>query len=97
MQNQNPLFEDLSRLMSSVAGTMAGAGREAEQRMKEKLREAVGGIDAVSREEFEAVKAMAAETKTELEALKAEIAALKGEPAKPARSTKPKAAKIEIR
>ncbi len=97
MQNQNPLFEDLSRLMSSVAGTMAGAGREAEQRMKEKLREAVGGIDAVSREEFEAVKAMAAETKAELEALKAELAALRGEAAKPARTPKPKAAKIEIR
>ncbi len=97
MQNQNPLFEDLSRLMSSVAGTMAGAGREAEQRMKEKLREAVGGIDAVSREEFEAVKAMAAETKVELEALKAELEALRGDSAKPTRTPKPKAAKIEIR
>ena len=97
MQNQNPLFEDLSRLMSSVAGTMAGAGREAEQRMKEKLREAVGGIDAVSREEFEAVKAMAAETKAELESLKAELDALRGEAAKSARAPKPKAAKIEIR
>lgn len=89
MQNQNQLFEDLSRLMSSIAGTMAGAGREAETRMKEKLREAVGGVDFVSREEFEAVKAMAAETKAELEALKAELA---GAPA-PAR---PKAKKIDI-
>lgn len=73
MQNQNQMFEDLSRLLSSIAGTMAGAGREAEARMKEKLREAVGGVDFVSREEFEAVKAMAAETKAELEALKASI------------------------
>lgn len=89
MQNQNPLFEDLSRLMSSVAGTMAGAGREAEARMREKLREAVGGIDMVSREEFDAVKAMAAETRAELEALKAEIATLRAEPAaKTARSRK---------
>jgi BMFP domain-containing protein YqiC len=75
MQNQNQLFEDLSRLMSSIGGTMAGAGREAEAKMKEKLREAVGGVDMVSREEFEAVKAMAAETKAELEALKASLAA----------------------
>jgi BMFP domain-containing protein YqiC len=57
--------------------------------MKDKLREAVGGVDFVSREEFEAVKAMAAETKAELEALKAQLA---GAPA-PAR---PKAKKIDI-
>jgi len=87
---QNQMFEDLSRLMSSIAGTMAGAGREAETRMKEKLREAVGGVDFVSREEFEAVKAMAAETKAELEALKAMVAGT----AAPA--AKPKAKKIDI-
>lgn len=87
MQNQNQMFEDLSRLMSSIAGTMAGAGREAEARMKEKLREAVGGVDFVSREEFEAVKAMAAETKAELEALKAQMAGA---------APKPKAKKIDI-
>lgn len=71
MQNQNQVLEDISRLMSSIAGTVAGAGREAETRVKEKFRDAVGGLDMVSREEFEAVKAMAAETKAELEALKA--------------------------
>lgn len=98
MQNQNPLFEDLSRLMSSVAGTMAGAGREAEQRMKEKLRETMGGVDMVSREEFEAVKAMASETRAELETLKAELQALKGgSPAQPTTAAKPKAKKIDIR
>jgi BMFP domain-containing protein YqiC len=89
------MFEDLSRLMSSIAGTMAGAGREAETRMKEKLREAVGGVDFVSREEFEAVKAMAAETKAELEALKAMIAA-GGQPAAKAASPKGSAKKIDI-
>lgn len=102
MQNQNQLFEDLSRLMSSIAGTMAGAGREAETRMKEKLREAVGGADMIGRDEFEAVKAMAAETKAELEALKDELRALKGgavasSPAQPARAaSRPRPGKIEI-
>ncbi|MFN3371207.1 MAG: accessory factor UbiK family protein [Sphingomonadaceae bacterium] len=94
MQNQNPLFEDFARLLSSMAGTMAGAGREAEARMKEKLRELVGGLDIVSREEFEAVKAMAASTKAELEALKATLAAGTGADSagKPARrAAKPKA------
>lgn len=95
MQNQNQLFEDLSRLMSSIAGTMAGAGREAETRMKEKLREAVGGVDFVSREEFEAVKAMAAETKAELEALKASISSMAAP--QPASMPKSKPSKIDIK
>jgi BMFP domain-containing protein YqiC len=93
MQNQNQLFEDLSRLMSSIAGTMAGAGREAEAKMKEKLREAVGGVDFVSREEFEAVKAMAADTRAELEALKASMGASAPQPPK---GPPAKAQKIDI-
>lgn len=102
MQNQNQVFEDLSRLMSSIAGTMAGAGREAEQRVKEKLREAVGGVEMVSRDEFEAVKAMAAETRAELEAVKAELQALRdgapgGSAAQPTRMPKAKASRIDIR
>lgn len=74
MQKENQLFEDMARLMSSIAGTMAGAGREAEARMRERLRDMIGGLDMVSREEFEAVKALAASTRAELEALKAELA-----------------------
>jgi len=77
MQKDNPMLEDLSRLMSSVAGTVAGAGREAESRMKERFREAVAGMDFVSREEFEAVREMAANARAEVEALKAELAASK--------------------
>jgi BMFP domain-containing protein YqiC len=93
MQNQNQMFEDLSRLLSSIGGTMAGAGREAEAKMKERFREAVGGIDMVSREEFEAVKAMAAETKAELERLKASL----GQPAGPkGDAPKPRGKKIDI-
>ncbi len=93
MQNQNQLFEDLSRLLSSIGGTMAGAGREAEARMREKLRETVGGIDMVSREEFDAVKAMAAETKAELEALKASLGM---QPGKTPGDTAVKGTKIDI-
>ena len=77
MQKENQLFEDVARLLSSVAGTVAGAGREAETRLKEKLREAVGGLDLVSREEFEAVKALAANARAEVEALRLEVAALR--------------------
>ncbi len=93
MQNQNQLFEDLSRLMSSAAGTMAGAGREMQAKMQEKFREALGGLDMVSRDEFEAVKAMAADARAEVEALKADLRELRSAAAKPAAkpATKPAA------
>ena len=70
MQNQNQIFEDFARLMSSIAGTMAGAGREAEAKMKEKLRETIGGDDWVSRDEFDALRAMVLDLKAEIDALK---------------------------
>ncbi|WP_243453756.1 accessory factor UbiK family protein [Sandaracinobacteroides saxicola] len=60
-----------------MAGTVAGAGREAEAKLKEKLREAMGGVDMVSREEFEAVREMAANARAEVAALRAELDALK--------------------
>lgn len=76
MQSENRLFDDLVKLMNGAAGTLAGVGREAEASFKERAREWLGGIDLVSREEFEAVKAMAAAARDEAEVLKAEIAAL---------------------
>lgn len=77
MQKENQLFEDVARLLSSIAGTMAGAGRETQARMRERLRELVVGADLVTREEHEALRALAAETRTELERLKEEIAELR--------------------
>ena len=76
MQSENRLFDDFVKMMNGVAGTMAGAGREAESSMREKMREWVGGMDFVSRDEFEAVKAMAAAARDENEALQARIAVL---------------------
>jgi len=93
MQSQNRMFDDLVKMMNGVAGTMAGVGREAESSMREKMREWVGGMDFVSRDEFDAVKAMAVAARDENEALKKRIEALelaaKPSPAKKA----PKAAK----
>ena len=76
MQSDNPLFADFAKLLNSAAGTFAGVGREARDAARERLRETLGGLDFVSREEFEAVKAMAATAREEAEALKARIAAL---------------------
>ncbi len=76
MQSQNRIFDDLVKMMNGVAGTMAGVGREAETSMREKMREWVGGMDFVSRDEFEAVKAMAIAAREENEALAKRIASL---------------------
>ena len=76
MQSENPLFADLAKLMNSAAGTMAGMGREARDAAKERFKESLGGLDFVSREEFDAVKDMAAKAREENEALKARVAAL---------------------
>jgi BMFP domain-containing protein YqiC len=76
MQSENRLFDDLVKMVNGVAGTMAGVGREAEASMRERMREWVGGMDFVSRDEFEAVKAMAAAAREENEALRVRIAAL---------------------
>ena len=78
MQSQNRFFEDFVKIMNGAAGTVAGMTREAQDGMRERMKEWVAGMDFVSRDEFEAVKAMAATAREEIETLKAELAALKG-------------------
>ena len=91
MQSQNRLFDDLVKMMNGMAGTMAGVGREAESSMRDKMREWVGGLDMVSREEFDAVKAMAVAARDENEALKARIEKLEaGAASKPKTPRQPK-------
>lgn len=81
MQTENRLFDDLSKLLNGAAGTLAGMGREAEAGARARAREWIGGLDFVSRDEFDAVKAMAAAARDEVEALRARIDALEAEKA----------------
>ena len=67
--------------MNSAAGTVAGMTREARDSGKERLREALGGLDFVSREEFETVKDLALKALAEVEALKSQVAALEAKAA----------------
>ena len=69
MQSENRLFDDFVKIMNGAAGTFAGMTREAEAGFRERVREWVGGMDMVSREEFDAVKAMAVAAREENEAL----------------------------
>ncbi len=81
MQSQNPIIADLVKLANSAAGTMAGMSREARESARERLREAFGGIDFVSREEFETVKAMAQKAREQADALEARLVALEAKSA----------------
>ena len=76
MQSENPLIADIAKLLNSAAGTMAGMGREARDAARERFKEAFGGLDFVSREEFDGVKDMAAKARGEAEDLKARLAVL---------------------
>ena len=93
MQSQNKLFEDLAKMINGAAGTFAGMGREAEGSMRDKMREWVGGLDMVSREEFDAVKAMAAAARDDNDALTKRIATLEAAASAAAAAAKPKVPK----
>ena len=88
MQSENRLFDDFVKVLNGAAGTFAGMTREAEGAFRERMREWVGGLDMIGRDEFEAVKAIAVAAREENHALKVRLDALEAA-AKPA-SAKPK-------
>lgn len=83
MQSENRMFDDMVKMVNGLAGTFAGMGREAEAGAREKFREWIAGSDFVGRDEFEAVKAMAAAARDENEILKSRLAALEAKIAGP--------------
>ncbi len=76
MQSENRMFDDFVKVLNGAAGTFAGVGREAQAGVRDRAREWLGGLDFVSREEFDAVKAMAAAARDENDTLKARLDAL---------------------
>lgn len=76
MQSENRIFDDLAKVINGMAGTVAGMGREAESNFKDRAREWAGGLNMVSREEFDAVKQMAAKAREEADALSQRVAKL---------------------
>jgi BMFP domain-containing protein YqiC len=76
MQGQNRFFDDVARVASGAVGALSGVRGEVEARLRDQLERVLAGMDLVSREEFEAVKAMAAKARAENEALAARIAVL---------------------
>jgi BMFP domain-containing protein YqiC len=90
MQSQNRMFDDFVKLMNGAAGTFAGMTREAEAGFRERMREWIGGLDMVGRDEFEAVKAIAVAAREDSQALKARVEALEAAAATRTRGKGPK-------
>ncbi len=75
-QTSNPILDEFARLMTDAAGAAQGVKREVETLMRSQGERFLREMDVVSREEFEAVKAMAEKARAENEALAARVAAL---------------------
>jgi BMFP domain-containing protein YqiC len=76
MQTRNKMFDDISQLMTNAMGVAQGARDEAETAMKSLMDRWLADRDFVTREEFDAVRAMAQKAREENEALKARLDAL---------------------
>ncbi len=76
MQSQNRFFDDLARVAAGAMGTLSGMKSEVESRIREQLERVLAGMDLVSRDEFEAVKAMAAKARSEQEDLERRVGEL---------------------
>ncbi len=78
-QGPNKLFDDFAKLMTDAAGAAQGLRREAETAFKTQAERFLNEMDIVRRDEFEAVREMAAKARAENEALKVRIEALEAQ------------------
>lgn len=93
MQTQNRLLDDLARVATGALGAFSGMRDEVETRLREQFERVLGRMNLVTREEFDAVKAMAAKARAAQEALEKRVAALEARLAgsSPAKAASPAA------
>ncbi|TVQ35592.1 MAG: accessory factor UbiK family protein [Geminicoccaceae bacterium] len=76
MQTRNPMLDDLARVASGAMTTLGGVREEIENRVKERLERFAAEMELVTREEYDAVKAMAVKAREEQAELQAYVAQL---------------------
>ena len=91
MQTRNKFLDDMSQLMTNAMGVAQGAKDEAENAAKSLVDRWLADRDFVTREEFDAVRAMAQKAREENDALKARLDALEGAQKPAAKKAKPDA------
>ena len=82
-QTDNPFLDGMARILTDAAGAAKSVRDEIDTFVKQRLERLVADMDFVPREEFEAVKAMAAKARAENERLEARIAALESKTTPP--------------
>ncbi len=94
MQVENRFLDDLARVANGAVGALSGVREEVEALVKQRIERLLADMDLVPREEFEAVKDVAAKARIEQEALEIRVAALEAALAnRPKMATKPKRAR----
>ena len=76
MQTQSSVFDDLAKLMTGAMGMAQGMGGEAKTFLRSQADRFVAEMDLVGREEFEAMKQLAADARAEADALRVRVEAL---------------------
>jgi BMFP domain-containing protein YqiC len=76
MQTGNRFFDDLARVASGAASTVVGVKQELDAMVRQRVERLVSDFDLVRRDEFEAVKAMAANARAEQERLERRLGEL---------------------
>jgi|TARA_B110000914_G_C15251242_1_gene348681 BMFP domain-containing protein YqiC len=82
MQSKNKFLDDIGQMMTNAVGVAQGAKDEAETAMKSLMDRWLADRNFVTREEFDAVRAMAQKAREENDALKARVDALESASAK---------------
>ncbi len=87
MQTRNRLLDDLAKVANSAVSVASGLKGEIDARLSQQFERVLDSMELVGRDEFEAVKAMAAEARAENERLNQRLAKLEavGSKAKPTR------------
>lgn len=76
MQTQNRIFDDLAKVAGGALSALGALKQEIEAMVRDRLERTMADANFVRRDEFEAVKAMAAQARSEQERLEARIAVL---------------------
>ena len=76
MQTRNPFIDDLTKMANGAVGALSGMKDEVEARFRDQIAKILDGMNVPRRDEFDAVKAMAAKAREENEELRKQIAEL---------------------
>jgi BMFP domain-containing protein YqiC len=93
MQTSNRLFDDLAKVASGALNTLGGLREEIETRVRERVERMAADLDLITREEFDAVRAMAVTARAQQEELEGKVSRLEAELAALRSATAPAAAK----